>query len=661
MMKKNLKRKELLHIATRLYTLFAKSIVKNDIDYQLTIKIVETFFRWHTCEGLHGLKRAKTMSNCFVRHLMGTPLVSVPLSNRYKRLIHKALLNCSCNKSRIYWVSVFSLVRLLHTEPVVDVSTITSRFKGNLLQLLSFDYLRAWKQVNQSFRSVVPAHQNWRVTFKWHISGASGPNGSLGYTRYLDDLRSLSNDWLLVGLFILLYSLPFDNKRETVKALRDAFFDSIRKGDKNSIHSRLAFLSEKGGKTRVVALVDILSQSLLNTVHQRCNVILRRIRQDGTFDQDRSRRFIKKMSEVKTNPLASIDLTAATDRMPALYQVLVLVSLRILSPLQAFGWWWVSTRRTFVYKNGDVLERTRYVVGQPMGSLSSWPVMAISHHFLVRLSFAVSGHKRLEKASYSVLGDDLTLLGHDVAGEYLKIIKYLGMEFSEEKTYITLGAAEFAKSLFRHGEDLTPFPVSLLVFNRNTIVSNTLAIITDCDRINLPITSATLTGLFPSRWRKLVLLASLSPLSPRSVLDLPSRKDPWIFQQFIYCKRIRYFGRLNTVRKCTHAFAINDPGTSGKTLASPFLQIAKENERSFPLRHLKEDTHLLVLLGQNWISYSTESWPDGLPPLGDRTLIPGPVWEKSRDDLMSRSALLELDKLMPNYFTVRCVGKQVGE
>jgi hypothetical protein len=113
--------------------------------------------------------------------------------------------------------------------------------------------------------------------------------------------------------------------------------------------------------------------------------------------------------------------------------------------------------------------------------------------------------------------------------------------------------------------------------------------------------------------------------------------------------------------KCTHAFAINDPGTSGKTLASPFLQIAKENERSFPLRHLKEDTHLLVLLGQNWISYSTESWPDGLPPLGDRTLIPGPVWEKSRDDLVSRSALLELDKLMPNYFTVRCVGKQVGE
>jgi hypothetical protein len=287
--------------------------------------------------------------------------------------------------------------------------------------------------------------------------------------------------------------------------------------------------------------------------------------------------------------------------------------------------------------------------------------MAISHHYLVRFAFAVSGHNSPEKASYSVLGDDLTLLGHDVAEEYLRFIGYLGMRFSEEKTYITFGAAEFAKSLFRFGEDLTPFPVSLLVFNQNTVVSNTLAIMADCLRIKLPLTSSTLTGLFPLRWRKLALLASLSPLSPKSALDLRPREDQWIFQQFIYCKKIRYFTRLETIRITTHAFAINDPGNSGSALASPFLQIAKDNGESYPLRHLREDASLVVLLGQNWISYSTESWPDGLPPLGDKKLIPGPTWEKDRDDVMFRSSLLELNKLMPNYFTVRCVGKQVGE
>lgn len=87
----------------------------------------------------------------------------------------------------------------------------------------------------------------------------------------------------------------------------------------------------------MIAIVDILSQSLLKVVHQRCNLILRHLIQDGTFDQDRSRRYIQKKS-LDNVQLASIDLTAATDRMPALYQVFVIVSLRILTPLQALGW-----------------------------------------------------------------------------------------------------------------------------------------------------------------------------------------------------------------------------------------------------------------------------------------------------------------------------------
>lgn len=147
----------------------------------------------------------------------------------------------------------------------------------------------------------------------------------------------MSDSWLLLSLVSLFVALPFINKRETVKALSDAFIDSGHKGDKQSIHSRLFFLRDKGGKTRVIAIVDILSQSLLKVVHQRCNLILRRLKQDGTFDQDRSRRWIRKMS-LDNVQLASIDLTAATDRMPALYQVFVLIVLRILTPFQAIAW-----------------------------------------------------------------------------------------------------------------------------------------------------------------------------------------------------------------------------------------------------------------------------------------------------------------------------------
>jgi hypothetical protein len=366
------------------------------------------------------------------------------------------------------------------------------------------------------------------------------------------------------------------------------------------------------------------------------------------------------MSSEPSAPLASIDLTAATDRMPALFQMLVLISLRILNPLQGFGWWWVTTRRDFSFKKGSPIS-VRYTVGQPMGILSSWPVMAISHHFLVRMSFSAQGYYDLEKCRYSVLGDDLTLLDHDVAESYLELIDCLGMKFSPDKTYISYGVAEFAKSLFRYGEDLTPFPIALLVFNKNTIVSNTLAIITECVRIGLPIASSDILGLFPSRWRNLVLLAMLSPSSPKSTLDLQPREDHWIFLQFVYCKKIKYFSRLKTVRLSTHAFAINDPGKSGKSLASPFLQIAKDNGESYPVRDLRDESFPLVLLGKNWISYSTNAWPNGLPPLDSHSMIPGPTWENTSDDIFVTSALTELNRLMPGYFHTRCVGRQVGE
>jgi hypothetical protein len=98
---KNIKRK-LLHIVTKLHVLFTEVLAEDSLDKKLSIKIVETFFRWSTCEGVHGLKRAKTMSNYLVRHLMGTPLEQVPLSNRYRRFANKALTLGTCTLSKIY-------------------------------------------------------------------------------------------------------------------------------------------------------------------------------------------------------------------------------------------------------------------------------------------------------------------------------------------------------------------------------------------------------------------------------------------------------------------------------------------------------------------------------------------------------------------------------
>jgi len=592
---------------------------------------------------------------------MGTDLEFIPLSSKNDRLVSKAYdLSQGSTICAIYWISVFNFWRLYKLSPVEDTTTITSGFKGRLSGLLKIKYLSSLLRVIQSFRQEID--QNWSVTWKWHISGSSGPNGPLSYTRYLDDLRALHREWL--GVYIVLYILfyPYVNKWETLKALKDAYLDSLEKGDKQAIHSRFAFLSDKGGKTRVVAIVDILSQSCLKAVHQRCNLILRRLTQDGTFDQDKTRDYIKKKSELNEF-LASIDLTAATDRMPALFQMLVIISLGIVNPIQGLLWWLVTTRRDFRVSKGSS-KTIRYAVGQPMGALSSWPVMAISHHFLVRLAYAASGFPRkLRKAPYALLGDDLTIVNEAAAKTYLDLISCLGMDYSPDKTYLLVGNAEFAKSLFRKGEDLTPFPVSNLVFRQNTVVSNVQVIMSECKRRKISLTAATLVGLFPKKWRNLVLLAALSPSSPIGVLDLPSRTDNWIFFQFHLARKIKYFSRLSTVRDSTHAFAFKDPGKSGKWLASPFLQIARDNGDRYPVRRLKDLKSLRnpeLLIGLGWISYDPVCWPDGIPPFGDRKWIPGPTWQDATDDRLYRSSLVELDKLLPGYFTVRCTGPLVG-
>jgi len=91
------------------------------------------------------------------------------------------------------------------------------------------------------------------------------------------------------------------------------------------------------------------------------------------------------------------------------------------------------------------------------------------------------------------------LKGFGVAETYLELISYLGMEYSPDKTYIVRGAAEFAKSLFKQGEDLTPFPLALLRFDKNTLVSSTLAIMHECSKRKLRLRSSALLNLFPKR------------------------------------------------------------------------------------------------------------------------------------------------------------------
>lgn len=126
----------------------------------------------------------------------------------------------------------------------------------------------------------------------------------------------------------------------------------------------------------------------------------------------------------------SIDLSAATDRMPILLQKRIIS--RIFGQKKANAWHWVLTALSFTCKTDKSVKQVRYAVGQPMGAHSSWPAMALTHHFIVRIA-AIRAGKTARFSDYFLLGDDLVIANDLVAQAYKELISKLGMPYSKEE------------------------------------------------------------------------------------------------------------------------------------------------------------------------------------------------------------------------------------
>lgn len=75
---------------------------------------------------------------------------------------------------------------------------------------------------------------------------------------------------------------------------------------------KLTAFADREGKTRVVALGDYFSQTVLRPLHDYLFGVLRKIPQDCTFDQAR----FKDLLSGNPGIYYSVDLKAATDRFP---------------------------------------------------------------------------------------------------------------------------------------------------------------------------------------------------------------------------------------------------------------------------------------------------------------------------------------------------------
>jgi hypothetical protein len=431
------------------------------------------------------VKYVKTCRNCITRALSGEPVQEVDGIKLDKNGIPSAF-------SEIYYASLGSKDRIrvlmsllvslrsITLPPKLVTDTITDPWEG--IDNISDHELRRALYNLKVYKTLKIFSKNKVSTDiqQFHVSTKKGTKGPamIGAMKELTLLTpQLIDDIILLGGRRLGSYI-----RSQLSA--KSFFDLLLgpwmrvfnvKANKDSTSlRRISYFSDKEGKTRVVAILDYWSQTSLRPLHKMLNNILRTIPRDCTFNQGAFTEFVHE--DNGPNLFHSLDLTAATDRMPIALQKRVIA--QIIGTEKSEAWSRILVDYPFQVTTLDenskrVTREVKYNTGQPMGAYSSWPAMALTHHVLVQVSALRCGYiGYFDK--YFLLGDDLVIARNDVAKAYLDLIASLGMPYSPEKTHTGKTVFEFAKRWFQDGQEITGYPIGgvLTTYNRYSLFAS---------------------------------------------------------------------------------------------------------------------------------------------------------------------------------------------
>jgi hypothetical protein len=225
---------------------------------------------------------------------------------------------------------------------------------------------------------------------------------------------------------------------------------------------KLGFKEEAAGKLRVFAMCDPYTQWLFKPLWDALVDLLQRIPQDGTKDQMAPIHSLLKRRP--KGPFFSYDLSAATDRLPVIIQAQL---LGYFIGAHAANIWKILLigRPYFVpinsYKGVPSGELIHYEAGQPMGALTSWGMLAFTHHLMVQWSaYRVDPTNYHWFSDYAVLGDDIVIADKAVAESYVETCNLLGVEIGLAKSLLSPKgkSLEFAKRTFVNSTDVSPVP-----------------------------------------------------------------------------------------------------------------------------------------------------------------------------------------------------------
>lgn len=424
-----------------------------------------------------------------------------------------------------FWLTLFSIYRVISIPGTLKLSTIVSPLDVKISEynevVSTFKEFLSSTKIETMFNTSILTREADILLFeaasatqKVAWSGLFRDPSllvSVGAAVYLRKILGLLNQSRLLDLFNCLVEIGIskglDFRRPHLNGIKDIPTDSpyshsIIANPEGQYIGKLSIKEEAAGKLRVFAMTDIWTQMCLKPIEQMLAAFLKNLPNDGVYDQHSSEMRARDKS-IRYGCSYGYDLSAATDRLPLELQEMILD--QIVPNLGTF-WGPFLTRRDYylylpdnfakeigahksaiaarapkggkapntlllggipfqIYYNSDGKPwvRLQYAVGQPMGALSSFAMLAVTHHLIAQLAYRVAYKvpdstpwtKDTWYTGYECTGDDIIFFDKFVAEEYLSLMTDFGVPINTTKSVIaTVPCTEYLKVTSLHGENV---------------------------------------------------------------------------------------------------------------------------------------------------------------------------------------------------------------
>jgi len=192
---------------------------------------------------------------------------------------------------------------------------------------------------------------------------------------------------------------------------------------------KIHMIQEGGAKARVIAIPNAWLQLAFRPLHSILEKMNKSFPESFVHNQlDGVREILGNMRNGK--PVISLDLTAATDRLPRSLQVQILREMGLNDYAQ--GLEEVSSYQWDFPQAGTSVS---YQVGQPMGLYGSFPLLNLTNCLLARKACREAGLNMSGPPHFVVLGDDIAFFSLKAANVYRRDMEKLGVTISPTKSF----------------------------------------------------------------------------------------------------------------------------------------------------------------------------------------------------------------------------------